>query len=135
MAAGSEYSSSVCVPVMKLTDYSDQMKSTATGVDVDTVELANRCRPAFAFAFATAGTPHSSPPGGNSSHIDPDVAGTNHSPRIVSSAGRVDHVLANWQTDAGDEKSCATPSARPAPEFVTHGLDSVNKMSFPTAAS
>src|SRR6266567_2224196 len=54
-------------------DYSDHTKSTSMGVDVATVAAANRCTPAFAFAFATAGTPHSAPPGGNSSHIDPDV--------------------------------------------------------------
>src|SRR5260370_5107769 len=130
MAAGSEYSSSVCVPVMKLTDYSDQMKSTATGVDVDTVELANRCRPAFAFAFATAGTPHSSPPGGNSSHIDPVVCGSAHSASVVPTIGAVDHVTHVCPRDAGAEKSCATPEVRVVPVFVADGRARVNVISY-----
>ena len=39
--------------------YSDQVKSINTGVDVATEHVTRRCTPAFALAFAIAGTPHS----------------------------------------------------------------------------
>src|SRR5258708_12272676 len=63
-----------------------------TGVEVTIDACANRCTPAFAFAFATAGTPHSSPPGGNSSHMLPVVCGSAHSPRIVPTIAPLDPV-------------------------------------------
>jgi hypothetical protein len=110
------------------------MKSTATGVDVATVELANRCTPAFALPFATAGTPHSSPPGGNSSHIDPDVCGSTHSARVVLRVGGVDHVTHVCPSDAGAEKSFATPEVRVVPVFVADDRASVNVTSLPATA-
>ena len=39
------------------------------------------------------------------------------------------------QIDAGDEKSCATPPARPVPVFVAAGRTSWNRTSFPAAAA
>src|SRR5258708_19803414 len=89
-----------------------------TGVEVFTVACANRCTPAFAFAFATAGTPHSSPPGGNSSHMLPVVCGSAHSARVVPMIGAVDHVTHVCPIDAGAEKSFATPAARLVPLFA-----------------
>src|SRR6266581_154995 len=110
------------------------MKSASIGVDVATVACPNRCTPAFAFAFATAGTPHSAPPGGNSSHIDPDVCGSEYPARKVPIIGAVDHAVATWPMDAGAEKSCAAPDARPVPVFVALGRASVNVMSLPATA-
>src|SRR5258707_2977084 len=110
------------------------MKSWLTGVEVFPVACANRGTPGFAFAFAPAGTPHSSPPGGNSSHIDPVVCGSAHSARVVPIIGAVDHVTHVCPTDAGAEKSCATPEVRVVPVFVADGRASVKMTSLPATA-
>src|SRR5258708_2504599 len=105
-----------------------------TGVEVTIDACANRCTPAFAFAFATAGTPHSSPPGGNSSHMLPVVCGSAHSPRIVPTIGAVDQVTHVCPSEAGAEKSFATPEVRVVPVFVADGLARVNVTSLPATA-
>src|SRR5258708_32384825 len=84
-------------------DYSDQIKSYEIGVDVTIVACANRGTPAFAFAFAIAGTPHSSPPGGNSSHMLPVVCGSTHSASVVPTIGGVDPLTHVRPSEAGTE--------------------------------
>src|SRR6266705_1328125 len=95
---------------------------------------ATRWTPALAFALATAGTPHSAPPGGNSSHIEPDVCGSEYPARKVPMIGAVDHAVAICPIDAGAEKSLDPPDARPVPVFVADGRASVNAMSLPATA-
>src|SRR6516164_1589778 len=73
----SVYSSSAWVPVLN-DIYCDQITSMVTGVEVTTVGVQNTCNPLLAAAFAMAGTCHSYPVGGNSSHADPVVCGTVH---------------------------------------------------------
>src|SRR6266702_3583370 len=94
------------------------MRSTDTGVEVFTVGIANRCRPELALVLAMAGAPHSVPGGGNSSHMRPVVQVVEICPR-----------------EAGDEKSCGPPDARPDPLTVLPGRASWNRMSFPAAAA
>src|SRR5258708_19921183 len=89
-----------------------------TGVEVTIDACANRCTPAFAFAFATAGTPHSSPPGGNSSHMLPVVCGSAHSPRIVPTIGPVDQVTHVSPSQPRPAQSFATPHLSVLPVFV-----------------
>jgi hypothetical protein len=86
------------------------------GVAVATVRVTNT------HTDAEIGIIHSCPPGGNSSHIDPDVCGMFHQPRMFPKVGAIvyEGVDTLEASDAGADESCGrgVTAVPPVGEFA-----------------
>jgi len=104
------------VPVTNDTGHSAQIRSQKIGVAVATVNVTNTATDVEMFII------HSWPPGGNSSHIDPDVCGIVHQPRTFPSVGAIVYVGVDEfdSSDAGADGSCgrAVAAVPPVGEFA-----------------
>jgi hypothetical protein len=101
---------------MNDTGHSDQTRSQKIGVAVATVRVTNTHTDVDTLII------HSCPPGGNSSHIDPDVWGMFHQPRMFPSVGAIvyDGVDTFDASDAGADGSCGrgVTAVPPVGEFA-----------------
>jgi hypothetical protein len=101
---------------MNDTGHSDVTRSMNNGVAVATDSVTNTHADVDTFII------HSCPPGGNSSHIDPDVCGTVHQPRMFPSVGAIvyDGVDTFDSSDAGADGSCGrgVTAVPPVGEFA-----------------